>query len=251
MTKTKTEEVTEQVHPESCIFVVHESGQELEQHGMLTVPDILDDGVLDSFPEDEDPDLKSNIYRAAVAARLIESRYGVRSVITTLYGDSHEVSLLSIFASDPGQGDIELPPYVAIHMLMLYCINGVDALQCLVSLGGVSEVENYIHSISEIPDVRMCKKSQRLFQFVRARVDGRQDITRAVFIVEPSTDLKDAYDCVATYDLASDRFVRIDDGNKVFKSTKEAKEYAKDYARSASAKHGDKEVGSSSDEDKR
>lgn len=245
MMKTKTEEVIEQTNPESCIFVVHADGEVFEQHGALSVSDILDEDILASFPTDEDPELARNIYRSAVAARMIESRYGVRSVIMVMYGDRHDVSLSSIFASDPTKGDLELPPYVAIHMLVLYCINGVDALQCLHSLGGVSEVDNFIHSVSEITDVKMCKKSQRLFQFIRVRKDGRQDITRAVFIIEPSEEIKDAYDCVATYDLARDRFVYITDGDKVFKSTKEAKDYAKDYARSTSIKHGDEEAGSS------
>lgn len=247
MTKTKTEEVTEHIeNPESCIFVAYASGDsEPEQHGVLTVSEILDDDILSTFPVDEDPALRDNILKAATAARMVEMGYGVRSIIVTMYGDRHETTLSSIFAADPSAGDMSIPPYATIHMLMLYCINGVDALNCLHKLGGVSEVENYIHSISELPMVRMCKKSQRLFQFVRARKDGRQDITRAVFIVEPSTELKDAYDCVATYDLARDRFVYITDGDKVFKSTKEAKEYAKDYSRSASVKYGDEEAGSS------
>lgn len=250
MMKTKTGEVTDTMSSDSCIFVVYSSGDELEEHGALAVSDVLDNDILASFPVGEDPELRHNIYRSAVAARVVESRYGIGSAIMVTYGDRHDVVLSSIFVSDSAKGSLELPPYASIHLLVLYCINGVDALHCLHSLGGVSEVDNYVHSVSEITNVKMCKKSQRLFQFVRVRKDGRQDITRAIFIVEPSTDIKDAYDCVATYDLARDRFVHIADGSKVFKSTKEAKEYAKDYARSAPVKHGDEEAGSSTGENK-
>ena len=213
--------------------------------GAFTVEQILDEHVFDNgFPE-EYSKVAELSKKSAETLRLLEQKYNLIgtvavSVNTEINGIPVYPTLVEMFSNKGGGESVDIPVHTTIHILSLFGANQIEAVNCLKKMGGVAE-DDYTIVFRSIVGIKLCKKNQKLFEFLRTRVDGREDITRAVFIAEPVPGMS-IYDCVATYDLGRDRFVAVADSGKVFKSTKEAKIYAKNYRRPTRIKQGDKEA---------
>lgn len=213
--------------------------------GAFTVEQILDEHIFDKdFPEDyiKVAELSK---KSAEVLRLLERKYNIIgtvavSIHTEVNGVPVYPTLVEMFSKKGSGESVDIPVHTTIHILALFGANKIEAINCLKKMGGIAEDEYKIY-FRHVVGLKLCKKSQELFEFMRTRVDGREDITRAVFIAEP-VDGMSILDCVATYDLGKDRFVSIEGSGKVFKSTKEAKLYAKNYRRPAAIKQGDKEA---------
>lgn len=222
---------------ESMVMLISGS----EDLGALTIAQILDENVFDNNPPEEIDKAISASKIAAAVLRMLESRFNLAGTVVVSMLDDCVPQLVELVPTVNDGRNIEIPAYASIHIMSLFGANGIDAVPYLVRLGGIAE-NDYKTTFKKVKGIRMLKEDQSLFEFIRERRDGRQDITRAVFVTEPVSDSDGVVDCVATYDLGKNRFVYINDGDKVFETSKEARQYAQNYDRQTRIEQGDKEA---------